>query len=199
MDFGINNFYKPRFMNHGIYVIFSIRISRQCGNIQYIPPLRHATTRLTSLLSLSPSDLGLETGRDGADGRTGLTGLAVQEVDSVFLVEEGIGGFAGLARYVFHCERIKTVRFGGESVRGGSAKRQVNSGELTDVSTQNVFDLFLLETTLDDQTPGAVYTTSSSQFGKDERDDVFRLSTSTQIAPQHRTAHQKTGSAIGDR
>jgi hypothetical protein len=47
--------------------------------------------------------------------------------------------------------------------------------ELTNVTTQDVFDLFLLKATFDDQVPVPVHTTTRSQFGKQELDHVFRL------------------------
>lgn len=45
----------------------------------------------------------------------------------------------------------------------------------TDVSPQDVLDLFLLETTLDDQPAGAVDGTCCSHFGEHELDDVLGL------------------------
>ena len=45
----------------------------------------------------------------------------------------------------------------------------------TDVTTKNVFDLFLLEATFDDQTTGSVHRPGSTHFGEHELDDVLRL------------------------
>jgi len=46
----------------------------------------------------------------------------------------------------------------------------------TDVTTKDVFDLFLLEATFDDQTARSVHRPSRTHFGKHELDDVLRLS-----------------------
>jgi hypothetical protein len=45
--------------------------------------------------------------------------------------------------------------------------------KLTDVSTQNVLDLLLLEATLDDKTSASVDGTRSSQFGEQELGNVL--------------------------
>lgn len=40
--------------------------------------------------------------------------------------------------------------------------------KLTDISSQHVLDLFLLETTLDDQPPASIHGTTRTQFSKQE-------------------------------
>ena len=45
----------------------------------------------------------------------------------------------------------------------------------TNVPPQNIFDLFLLETTLDDQSLATVDGPRSTQLGKQELNDVFWL------------------------
>ena len=46
----------------------------------------------------------------------------------------------------------------------------------TDVTTKNVFDLFLLEATFDDQTTRSVHRPGCTHFREHELDDVLRLS-----------------------
>lgn len=49
----------------------------------------------------------------------------------------------------------------------------------TDIATQDVFYLFALESTLDDQTTRAIYRAASTHFGEHVLDDVFWLSMHT--------------------
>jgi len=65
---------------------------------------------------------GLEAVLDGGHGAARATGLALEKEDSGVLLEEGVGGATGVAGHV-----------------------------LLDVPTQDVLDLLLLKTTLDDQ------------------------------------------------
>jgi len=98
-----------------------------------------------TLLSATLADLGGETGLDGSDTTSGLAFVAGDEVETVFtLVEFRVWGAAGLASYILH-----------------------------DVSTQNVFDLLLLETTLDDETLASINTTTGTQLSKEVRGDVL--------------------------
>lgn len=48
-------------------------------------------------------------------------------------------------------------------------------GELTDVAPKNVLDLLLLETALDDEAPGAVNTSVSTQLGEQVLNNVLGL------------------------
>lgn len=97
------------------------------------------------MLSLPLADLGRETSLDSRDGTPGTAGVAGNEVETVFsLVELGVGGSARFAGDVFY-----------------------------NVSSENVFDLLLLETTLDDQTTGSVDGTRGTQFGEQELGDVL--------------------------
>jgi len=50
-----------------------------------------------------------------------------------------------------------------------------NKKILTHVPTEDVFDLFLLETTFDDETSSTVNTSRSTHFGKEVLDDVLGL------------------------
>lgn len=97
-------------------------------------------------LSGTLASLGLETRLDGRDGSCGTAGLALQEEQTVLLGENSIGRFAGLAGNV-----------------------------LNNVTTQNSLDLLLLETTLDDQALGSINGSRSSQLGKQELNNVLRL------------------------
>jgi len=101
----------------------------------------------TSLLLDALSDLGLKTALDRTDRPPGSTRHAGHEEDTVLLRQKGIEGFARLAGDVFD-----------------------------DVTTKNVFYLFLLEATFDDQTARSVYRPSCTHFSEHELDDVLRLS-----------------------
>jgi hypothetical protein len=48
-------------------------------------------------------------------------------------------------------------------------------GRLTNVSSQDILDLLLLETTLDDEPPCTVYASRRTHFGEQELDNVFWL------------------------
>lgn len=103
----------------------------------------HGYSLALHLLSLS--DLGSETRLDGLDGTTGTARVTGNEVQTVLsLVELCVGGTAGLARDV-----------------------------LEDVFPENVLDLLLLETTLDDQSSATVDGTVCTQFGKQVLSDVL--------------------------
>ena len=68
---------------------------------------------------------------------------------------------------------VMCQREGGEEdleTRGYKLRRR-----LTNIPSQNVFDLFLLETTFDDEAACAVYAACGTHFGKQELDDMFRL------------------------
>lgn len=93
----------------------------------------------------SLSDLGRETGLDGLDRTTRAARVASNEVKTVLsLGKICVGRSAGLAGDV-----------------------------LDNVRAQDVLDLLLLETTLDDQPPGAVGGTAGTQLGKEVGSDVF--------------------------
>ena len=103
-------------------------------------PKRCRTPLHLTLLPLPLSDLGRETSLDTSHRTTGSARIASNEVKTILsLVELCVGRAARLARYV-----------------------------LDNVPTQYVLDLFLGETTLDDQTPAAVYGTAGTQFGEQE-------------------------------
>ena len=85
--------------------------------------------RSLTLLSLPLSNLCRETSLDGRDGPPRAAAVASNEVKTVLsLVELGIWGAASFAGYVFH-----------------------------NIAPQNVLNLFLLESTLDDQASTAVH------------------------------------------
>lgn len=95
-------------------------------------------------MSLSATNLSTETGLDGGDRPTRTAGVAGNEVETVFaLVEFGVGAAAGFACNIFN-----------------------------DISSQDVLNLLLLETTLNDQTPATVDTAAGTQFGEQELHDV---------------------------
>ncbi len=70
-----------------------------CSNVS-LPS--HAAAHGARLSRLdTAADLGLETGLDGGDRPTRATALAGEEVQTVLLAEEGVGGLANLAGDVF--------------------------------------------------------------------------------------------------
>jgi len=100
------------------------------------------------------ANLSRETVFDGRDGTTRSARVAGDKVETILsLVEFGIGRTASLARYVFH-----------------------------DISSQDILNLFLLETTLDDQSSASVDGSIGPQFGKEELNHMF-------IRPLHATAN----------
>jgi hypothetical protein len=101
----------------------------------------------TSLTLLPPplADLCRETSLDGRNGTPGSARIARDEVETVLaLVQIGIRGTAGFASDVFH-----------------------------DVATEDVLNLLLLETTLDDQAAGSVNGTRGTQLSEQELGDVL--------------------------
>lgn len=52
------------------------------------------------------------------------------------------------------------------------SKSKRSEKQHTDISSQDVLNLLLLETTLDDQTPATVDTAAGTQFGEQELHDV---------------------------
>ena len=57
----------------------------------------------------------------------------------------------------------------------GRSVTSANTYQLTDITPENVFNLFLLEPALNDQPPATVHTAACAQFGKQELNDVFWL------------------------
>lgn len=114
-------------------------------------------------MSLSATNLSTETGLDCGDRPTRTAGVAGNEVETVFaLVEFGVGAAAGFACNIFNWRLSATVVF--------KSKRDIK--EHTDISSQDVLNLLLLETTLNDQTPATVDTAAGTQFGEQELHDV---------------------------
>lgn len=114
---------------------------------------------------LPPTDLATETGLDGRDGTTRAARVAGDEVETVLsLVQFRVGASAGLAGDVFNWKMSATIAYN----VGGYV-----CNEHTNVSSQHVLDLLLLETTLDDQTPAAVDTAAGTQFREQELHDVI--------------------------
>ena len=64
-------------------------------------------------------------------------------------------------------------------------------GKRTQVSSQNVFDLFLLETTFDNESACAIDTSSCTHFGEEELDNVFGLCITSQRCIPHQTKAAK--------
>ena len=58
-------------------------------------------------------------------------------------------------------------------------------GKRTKVSSQNVFDLFLLETTFDNEAACTIDTSSCTHFGEEELDNVFGLCITSQRCIPH--------------
>jgi len=120
-----------------------------------------------TLLSLSLADLGRETGLDRSNGSSGSAGVAGNKVETVLsLVKLGIWRSACLAGNIFHYGIVRWS-LGGIHMGGWV-------GELhTDVSSKDVLNLLLLETTLDDQSLATIDGATRTQFGKQVRGDVL--------------------------
>ena len=89
---------------------------------------------------------GLETGLDGLHRAPRVTGHALQEEQPALLVEDGVGGSAGVARHV-----------------------------LLDVPPEHVLNVLLLEAALDDQLVVAVEGAHGSQLGEEEGEEMLGL------------------------
>jgi hypothetical protein len=89
---------------------------------------------------------GLETGPDGLHRASRVTRHALQKEQSRLLVEDGVGGAAGVAGHV-----------------------------LLDVPPEYVLHVLLLEAALDDQLVVAVNRANRAQLGGEEGEEVFRL------------------------
>lgn len=112
----------------------------------------------------SATDLGLEPSLDGIDGATRLARVAGDEVDTIVLAERSIGGFARLASDVFVCNHVRY-------------QRNITVGKsLTNILSQDVFNLSLLEATLECKSR-PIFTTSRtgcSHFGEHVCHDVLQ-------------------------
>lgn len=89
----------------------------------------------------------MESALNRVDRPPAPTALTTHKKDPILLREERIGAFACLASHI-----------------------------LDDVPPQHVLDLFLLETTLDDEAGRAVDGAGRTHFGEKEGDDMFGLS-----------------------
>ena len=119
------------------------------------------------LVFASLPNLRLETGLDRVDGPSRAARLARHEEYTVLLRKERVRRLARLAGDVLDCGR-----------RCQPSTRQCQWLEWTgrtDVTTQNVLDLLLLETTLDDKAPRAVDGAGGTHFREHVLDDVLGL------------------------
>ena len=108
---------------------------------------------------LPPSDLSTETGLDSSYTAPTATRVARDEVEAVLsLIEFSIGASTGLAGDIFDWMA---------RVSSGYTYPKLEY-EHTDISPQDVLDLFLLETTLDNQSPASVHTAAGSQLREQE-------------------------------
>jgi hypothetical protein len=130
---------------------------------RYIEPNKNKPRKILPGL-LPASDLGLETALDRIDGTAGATGFARHEEDPVLFREKRVRGLARLA-----CDVLDWNSISSSSTNRRRRKRQ------TDIASQNVLDLLLRETALDDQARGAVDGASCTHLSKHELDDVLRL------------------------
>lgn len=80
---------------------------------------------------------GLETGLDTGHGAAGVAGLTLQEVETCVLLEDGVWRPAGVARYI-----------------------------LLDISSQDIFNLFLLKSSFNHQLVISVYGATCSQLSQ---------------------------------
>ena len=91
--------------------------------------------------------LSFETSLDGSDWSWGTTGFTLHKVQSVILVQNSVWRFACFASYIIY-----------------------------NVMSKNVFNLLLLETTLDDKSLSSIYRSAGTQFSKQELNNVFWIS-----------------------
>ena len=89
---------------------------------------------------------GLESGLDGLHRAAGVAGHALEEEQPALLLQDGVGGAAGVAGDV-----------------------------LLDVAAEDVLDVLLLEAALDDQLVAAVERAHRAQLGEEEGEQVLRL------------------------
>ena len=132
--------------------------------VQRIQDAAHSSS--ASLVFASPPNLRLETGLDRVDGPPGPARLAGHEKYTVFFREERIRRLACLASDVFDCT-------GGELMDRNKETRVLEKH--TDVSTEDMLDLLLLETTFDDEAAGTIDGPGSTHFGEHVLNDVLRL------------------------
>merc|ERR1719250_80867 len=92
-----------------------------------------------------PSD-GLEPSLNGLDRAGAVAGHALEEEQPGFLIQDGVGGPACVTCYI-----------------------------LLDVPSENVLYMFLLKTAFHDELITTIYSSTCSQFCKEESKQVFRL------------------------
>ena len=111
-----------------------------------------------TLLSPPLANLGRKTSFDGRNTSSRAARVASDEVQSVLpLIEFGVWRSASLAGNIFHCVTVSKFY----------VSITVDDGGLTDIPSQHVLNLFLLESTLDNQTPTAIDGTTGTQFSKE--------------------------------